>query len=133
MRKPGWLASEWYSITGNWRLSGAALDEAFDDAARLALADQDHAGIDIVCDGEQRRPSHHSYFLAHLNGVDFATMKPKARRGGKNVSDVPCVTGPISLREHRTLADFRFLLALTRSRLSCSRTSSMPSSPPTPW
>ena len=114
MPKPGWLAAEWYSITGNWRLAGAALDEAFDDATRLALADQNHAGIDIVCDGEQRRPSHHSYFLAHLNGVDFGTMKPKARRGGKNVSNVPCVTGPLSLREHRTLGDFRFLRALTR-------------------
>ena len=66
MPKPGWLTSEWYSVAENWRPSGAALDEAFDDATRLALLDQEQAGIDIVCDGEQRRPSHHSYFLAHL-------------------------------------------------------------------
>jgi len=113
MPKPGWLASEWYSITEKWRLSGPALSEALDDATRLAVADQEHAGIDIVCDGEQRRPSHHSYFLSHLNGVDFAAMKPKARRGGKNVQDVPCITGPISLRAHNTLDDFRFLRRLT--------------------
>jgi 5-methyltetrahydropteroyltriglutamate--homocysteine methyltransferase len=113
MPKPGWLASEWYSITGKWRLSGPALAEALDDATRLALADQERAGIDIVCDGEQRRPSHHSYFLSHLHGVDFDRMKPKARRGGKSVQDVPCVVGPVSLRAHHTLDDFRFLRGLT--------------------
>ena len=113
MPKPGWLTSQWYSIAENWRLSGPALDDAFDDATRLALLDQEQAGIDIVCDGEQRRPSHHSYFLAHLNGVDFKTMKPKARRGGTTLQDVPCVVGPLSLRSHRTLADYRFLRALT--------------------
>ncbi len=113
MPKPGWLASEWYSISGSWRLSGAALDEALEDATRLALTDQERAGIDIVCDGEQRRPSHHSYFLSHLEGVDFGTMKPKARRGGKSVQDVPCIVGPITLRAHRTLEDYRFLRALT--------------------
>ena len=59
MPKPRWLAAEWSSIAGNWRLSGDTLAEAQDDATRLALADQERAGIDIVCDGEQRRPSHH--------------------------------------------------------------------------
>ena len=113
MPKPGWLTAEWYSIAANWRLSGPALDEAFEDATRLALLDQDQAGIDIVCDGEQRRPSHHSYFLSHLNGVDFDTLKPKARRGGTSLQDVPCVVGPLSLRAHRTLEDYRFLRALT--------------------
>ena len=113
MPKPGWLASDWYSITGSWRLSGAALSEAQDDATRLALADQDRAGIDIVCDGEQRRPSHHSYFLSHLEGVDFTTMRPKARRGGKNPTDVPRIVGPVSLRAHNTVEDYHFLRRLT--------------------
>lgn len=113
MPKPAWLASEWYSIAGNWRLSGPALAEAQDDATRLALSDQEDAGIDIVCDGEQRRPSHHSYFLSHLNGVDFAVMKPKARRGGKSVQDVPRIVGPVSLARHRALEDYRFLRRLT--------------------
>jgi len=58
MPKPKWLTDEWFSISENWRLAGAALEEGFDDATRLALADQEHAGIDIVCDGEQRRPTH---------------------------------------------------------------------------
>ena len=60
MPKPRWLTTEWFSIGGNWRLSGDELQEAKDDATRLALADQQQAGIDIVCDGEQRRPTHFS-------------------------------------------------------------------------
>jgi 5-methyltetrahydropteroyltriglutamate--homocysteine methyltransferase len=117
MPKPAWLTDSWYSIAENWRLSGAALAEALNDATRLALDDQERAGIDIVCDGEQRRPSHHSYFLSHIEGVDFGRMKPKARRGGTDMQDVPCVTGPITLRAHRTLEDFRFLRALTRKAI----------------
>jgi len=113
MPKPGWLASEWYSIAGSWRLSGDVLREAMDDATRIALVEQEQAGIDIVCDGEQRRPSHHSYFLFDLDGVDFRTLKPKARRGGARMQDVPRVCGPLSLRAHRTLEDYRFLRART--------------------
>jgi len=114
MPKPGWLAGDWYSITGSWRLAGAALSEAHDDATRLAVAEQEQAGIDIVCDGEQRRPSHHSYFLSQLDGIDFVTLRAKARRGGRSVQDVPRVVRPISLRSHRTLEDYRFVRALTK-------------------
>ncbi len=113
MPKPGWLTSDWFSVSGKWRLSGDALSEALDDATKLALAEQERAGLDIVCDGEQRRPSHFSYFLAQLAGVDFATMKPKARRGGTTTMEVPCVTGPVSLRTHNTLDDYSFLRRLT--------------------
>jgi 5-methyltetrahydropteroyltriglutamate--homocysteine methyltransferase len=113
MPKPKWLASDWYSIKGDWLLSGPALEEAQDDATRLAIADQERAGIDIVCDGEQRRPSHHSYFLSHLAGVDFEHMKPKVRRGRGTPQDVPCVVAPVSLRAHHTLEDYRFLRRIT--------------------
>jgi 5-methyltetrahydropteroyltriglutamate--homocysteine methyltransferase len=111
--KPGWLAADWYSISGSWRLSGAALNEAQEDATRVAIAEQEQAGIDILCDGEQRRPSHHSYFLTQLAGIDFVMLRPKARRGGRSVQDVPRVIGPIALRTHRTLDDYRFARALT--------------------
>ncbi len=113
MPKPGWLTDEWFSITEKWRLSGKELDEAFDDATRLALADQERAGIDIVCDGEQRRPTHFSYFLAQLENVDFVKLGTRARRGGKTLTNVPRVTGPIALRTHQTLADYQALRKLT--------------------
>ncbi len=103
--KPSWLAANWYSIAGNWRLSGEALREAQDDATRLAVVEQIEAGIDIVCDGEQRRPMHHTYFLAQLGGIDFATLKPKSVRAGKLKQDVPRVIGPLTLRSRLTLDD----------------------------
>ena len=114
MPKPGWLTSEWLSITEKWRLSGTELAEGFDDATRLALADQERAGIDIVCDGEQRRPTHFTYFLAQLNNVDFVNLGARRRRGGKTLSQVPRITGPISLRTHQTLNDFNALRKLTQ-------------------
>jgi 5-methyltetrahydropteroyltriglutamate--homocysteine methyltransferase len=114
--KPVWLTSEWYSVAERWNLTGAALAEALDDATRLALADQKSAGIDIVCDGEQRRPTHYSYFVGQLGGVDCTNMKSKVMRGGKTTQDVPVVRGPLMLGNHRTVDDYRFLRALT-SRL----------------
>lgn len=113
--KPGWLAADWYSIAGNWRLSGDALREAQDDATRLAVTTQIEAGIDILCDGEQRRPSHHTYFLSQLEGVDFKTLKPKTVRAGKLTQDVPRVVGPLKLRSTLALNDYVFLRGLTRA------------------
>ena len=115
--KPGWLAADWYSIAGNWRLSGEALREAQDDATRLAVAEQIAAGIDILCDGEQRRPTHHTYFLTALNGVDFNTLKPKTVRAGKLTQDVPRVIGPLSLRAKLTLDDYAFVRGITKAPL----------------
>lgn len=113
--KPGWLTADWYSIAGNWQLSGDALREAQDDATRLAVATQIEAGIDILCDGEQRRPSHHTYFLSQLEGVDFKTLKPKTVRAGKLTQDVPRVVGPLKLRSTLALDDYLFLRGLTRA------------------
>ena len=111
--KPSWLTSEWYSVAGRWNLSGAALAEAFDDATRVALDAQLRAGIDIVCDGEQRRPSHFSYFLQQLGGVDCERRHAKAMRGGQRTQEVPRVVGPVTLAAHHTLDDYRFLRRLT--------------------
>ncbi len=109
MPKPSWLAANWYSVVGSWKLQGEALAEAQDDATLVALRDQEAAGIDIVCDGEQRRGTHYSYFLHQLDGVDTERLAPKAMRAGKFTQDVPRVVGPIRLRTHRTLDDYRFL------------------------
>ena len=107
--KPGWLAADWYSVSGSWKLAGAALAEAQDDATLVALRDQEEAGIDIVCDGEQRRGTHYSYFLNQLAGVDCEHLASKVMRAGKFAQDVPRVVGPISLRDHQAVRDFRFL------------------------
>jgi 5-methyltetrahydropteroyltriglutamate--homocysteine methyltransferase len=52
--KPSWLA-EPASLRASWQLSGTELRDAQDDAVRLAIEDQEAAGLDIVTDGEMRR------------------------------------------------------------------------------
>jgi 5-methyltetrahydropteroyltriglutamate--homocysteine methyltransferase len=115
MPKPAWLSDSWYSVSDRWNLSGSALDQAFEDATRLAVADQAEAGIDILTDGEQRRPTHYSYFLKQLSGVDLVELKAKPMRAGKFTQEVPRVVGPLSLASHIALDDFRALRRLTRA------------------
>lgn len=112
--KPAWLTDAWYTVTERWHLEGAALAEAQDDATRLAVRDQLDAGIDVVGDGEQRRSTHYTYFLRQLDGVDRERLAPKSMRAGKFTQDVPRVTGPLGLRSHLALDDYRFLRGLTR-------------------
>jgi 5-methyltetrahydropteroyltriglutamate--homocysteine methyltransferase len=111
--KPAWLTSRWYSVIESWLLEGEALEEALEDATRLAVSDQEEAGIDIICDGEQRRPSHYSYFLGQLSGIEAATLAPKPMRGGKLVQQVPRVVGAVALQGHTAVEDFRALRRLT--------------------
>ena len=47
------------------------LEQAQDDATRLAIADMERAGIDIVTDGEMRRESYSNRFATALDGVDI--------------------------------------------------------------
>lgn len=73
--KPLWLA-EPKALWAPWRLDDAeALAEAKRDAVRLAILDQERAGIDIVTDGEQSRQHFVHGFLEHIEGVDFARKK----------------------------------------------------------
>ena len=44
-----------YGARGLWALDEQALDLAQGDVTRLAIRQQEHAGIDVVSDGEQRR------------------------------------------------------------------------------
>lgn len=111
--KPAWLTDEWYTVSERWKLSGPALAEALDDATRLALADQEHAGIDIVCDGEQRRPTHYTHFLRSIANVDREKLKAKSMRGGKFTQEVPRVVGPLALASDEIVDDYLFLRRLT--------------------
>ncbi|MHB8574043.1 MAG: methionine synthase [Dehalococcoidia bacterium] len=80
--KPVWLA-EPNALFAPWRLEGERLREGQDDAVRLALADQETAGLDIVTDGEQRRCHYIWGFLAGLTGIDMERPGTKLARGGR--------------------------------------------------
>ncbi len=51
---------------------GGRVQEAKEDAARLAIYDQERAGLDLLTDGEAQRPSYDRHFLSGLTGVDTA-------------------------------------------------------------
>ena len=70
--KPRWLANHdlVYGPEGSWWKVGASdLAEAQGDAARLAIEDQNAAGLTYVTDGEQRRQTFSGFFYA-LKGID---------------------------------------------------------------
>jgi 5-methyltetrahydropteroyltriglutamate--homocysteine methyltransferase len=115
--QPGWLVDK-SVLMGNspprvrmrevWRVSGDALAEAQDDAVRLALADQERAGIDIVTDGEARRESYFNHFANALSGIDLDRPATTKNRLGKEVL-VPRVTGPIRRLRPVEVDALRFL------------------------
>jgi 5-methyltetrahydropteroyltriglutamate--homocysteine methyltransferase len=109
--KPAWLA-EPKQLWSPWRLEGALLDEGRRDAMRLALADQEAAGIDIVTDGEQTRRHFVTTFIENLEGVDFAN-KRTVRIRNRYDADVPVVVGRVARSRPVYVEDIRFLRAQT--------------------
>jgi len=53
-----------------WRVPAPLLEEAQDDAVRVAVGDMERAGIDVLSDGEQRRESYFNRFANALGGLD---------------------------------------------------------------
>ena len=110
--KPAWLA-EPLALWAPWKLDGDALAQGKQDAVRLALFDQEHAGIDIVTDGEQTRRHFVTTFIEGLDGVDFANRKT-VRIRNRYDADVPMVVGPVSRRHPIYVDDARFLRGETQ-------------------
>ena len=94
--KPSWLA-EPEKIWSPWALEGEQLLEAKQDALRLILQEQRHAGIDIVSDGEQTRQHFVTTFIEHLSGVDFEQRETVRIRDRYDAS-VPTIVGAVARR-----------------------------------
>jgi 5-methyltetrahydropteroyltriglutamate--homocysteine methyltransferase len=95
-----------------WRVDPAWLEEAHDDATRLAILDQERAGLDIVTDGEMRRESYSNRFATALEGVDVDNPGTALDRSG-HPNPVPRVVGPVARPAPVQLRDAQFLLAHT--------------------
>jgi 5-methyltetrahydropteroyltriglutamate--homocysteine methyltransferase len=91
-----------------WRIGEAFLQAAQDDATRLAILDQERAGLDIVTDGEIRRESYSNFFATALDGVDLDQPGKALDRSGEPVF-VPRITGPIRRRHAVGVECVRFL------------------------
>ncbi len=115
--KPSWLAHR-QALWAPWRLEDAGeLAEAKRDAVRLAIADQEHAGIDIVCDGEQSRQHFVHGFLEQVEGIDFAKKQRIGIRADRYEADCPTVVGELRRRGPVHEADMRFARAQTERKL----------------
>jgi 5-methyltetrahydropteroyltriglutamate--homocysteine methyltransferase len=105
--KPSWLA-EPEKLWSPWKLEGDELIGGKRDALLLSLHDQQHAGIDIVSDGEQTRQHFVTTFIEHLSGVDFEKRETVRIRNRYDAS-VPTVVGGVSRTKPVFVDDAKFL------------------------
>lgn len=110
--KPSWLAQP-ETLWSPWKLQGEELLEGKQDALLLALSDQDHAGVDIVSDGEQTRQHFVTTFIENLNGVDFEKRETVRIRDRYDAS-VPTVYGAVSRQRPVFVEDAKFLRQQTK-------------------
>jgi 5-methyltetrahydropteroyltriglutamate--homocysteine methyltransferase len=99
-----------------WRVDPEWLEEAQDDATRIAIADMECAGIDVITDGEQRRESYSNRFATALDGVDIDNPGTSVDRTG-HPNPVPRVVGPITRRHPVEVRDVEFLRTNTDGRI----------------
>jgi 5-methyltetrahydropteroyltriglutamate--homocysteine methyltransferase len=115
--RPAWLAEPGKHQYKCWSIPGENVSEAHDDAVRLAISDQEEAGLDIVTDGEQRHRHYIWGFIESLTGIDTTHLGKKQTRGGryrKDPIDVPRIVSEVT-RPHPVLVDgLRFAKTHTR-------------------
>jgi 5-methyltetrahydropteroyltriglutamate--homocysteine methyltransferase len=114
--KPAWLATP-HMLWAPWLLHGDALEEGKRDAVRLALRDQEQAGIDIVTDGEQTRRHFVWGFAEQIEGVDFSRMVTMGIRADRYKANVPTVVGPVRRLGPIHSEEVRFVRAQTAREL----------------
>jgi 5-methyltetrahydropteroyltriglutamate--homocysteine methyltransferase len=112
--KPTWLAQP-NMLFAPWRVPGDQLAEAQDDAVRLALRDQEAAGLDIVTDGEQRRRHYIWGFLEGLTGIDVERLGRRMSRGGRYAkeTDAARIVGEVTRPRDVLMHAVRFAKAHT--------------------
>ncbi|MBI81846.1 MAG: methionine synthase [Planctomycetaceae bacterium] len=106
----------WLHVTLQHRaeLGGDDLDESLDDAVRLAVFDQQGAGLDVITDGELRRRDFIQSFYDRLSGL--RPLPPARRFGAAGYDQNPRheVVGKITApRGLGIVEEFLFLRTLT--------------------
>ena len=99
-----------------WRVPEPFLEEAQDDATRLAVQDMERAGVDVITDGEMRRESYSNRFATALDGVDLDDPGVALDRTGHE-NPVPRVVGPIRRTRPVEVRDVELLRGLTDRRI----------------
>jgi 5-methyltetrahydropteroyltriglutamate--homocysteine methyltransferase len=99
-----------------WLVPEPFLEEAQDDATRIAVDDMERAGVDVITDGEMRRESYSNRFATALEGVDLDNPGSALDRTGHE-NPVPRVIGPIRRPHPVEVRDVEFLRSLTERRI----------------
>jgi 5-methyltetrahydropteroyltriglutamate--homocysteine methyltransferase len=99
-----------------WRVPEPYLEEAQDDATRIAVQDQERAGVDVITDGEMRRESYSNRFATALEGVQLDPPGIALDRTGHE-NPVPLVVGPIRRTRPVEVRDVEFLRSITERRI----------------
>src|SRR5688572_32917638 len=112
--KPSWLAAP-NMLKAPWRVSGTELQQAQDDAVRLAILEQEEAGLAVVTDGEMRRRHYIWGFLDGLTGTDTERLTTRRSRGGRygERTEVARLVGPVERRAPAVVDAWRFIRAHT--------------------
>ena len=111
--RPAWLAEP--TMYAKWRLEGDALAEGQDDAVRLAIADQEEAGLSILTDGEQRRRHYIWGFCEELDGIDYSRLVKIQTRGNRYgiLVDAARVVAPLRRARPTMVSALKFLKSHT--------------------
>jgi 5-methyltetrahydropteroyltriglutamate--homocysteine methyltransferase len=91
-----------------WRIPEPLLEQAQDDATRVAIRDMELAGIDVITDGEIRRESYSNRFATALEGLDADNPGTVMGRVGRP-TQVPRVVGKLRRRGPVEVRDVQFL------------------------
>ena len=91
-----------------WRVPEPFLEQAQDDATRLAIGDMEQAGVDIITDGEIRRESYSNRFATALDGFDIDHPGTAIDRTG-HPNPVPRIVGPVRRTRPVEVRDLEFL------------------------
>jgi 5-methyltetrahydropteroyltriglutamate--homocysteine methyltransferase len=98
-----------------WKVGENDIREAGNDATRLAIQDQEKAGVDIIGDGEMRRESYSNHVANALSGIDPDKHGTAMDRTGKP-NPVPLVSGPIERLRPIEVENATFLRSQTKRR-----------------
>lgn len=109
--KPPWLSTR-DQLWASWLHDGETLAEAKRDAVRLAVADQELAGLAIVSDGEQTRRHFVTTFIEGLEGVD-AVNRANVTIRRRYEASVPRIVDKVERAKGVFVDDARFLRSIT--------------------
>src|SRR5579884_2858480 len=110
--RPSWLGTFHDRSDVDFLIEGERLREAQDDATLVVLTMQQEVGLDLLTDGEQRRPNFIYHVLSTMDGFDLEGRHEKVIRRRTNRL-VPRVVGPVRRRAPALADDLRFARAHT--------------------